>query len=351
MNNNIFYGAGAILLPYKRHKRYTGITDKKTICKITPFNNGEMIILPKLMSDDVSKKYFIELLDSVSIDTTIKEKVPNKTRDFIKYLEGLRNPEKPKKYSLEFNFSYLIFTKGECDLYDIQQKIFNGDGTIFMSDPEYYFKKTCHNLLDGLKYLHSRCICHFDIKPENIVFQDGNFKYIDFGFAEEYPFKKYITLGPRGTLEYIPFSTTNPRVLKKFTAFLPYIPCDDWQKCDITGRWFHVNYKNNVELNNSPTSSSIYKADIFALGRTLGKLLDIVCCNHYTKCTVINREFLNKMMCNKVFMRTSVLDNSIVIPSKILECQELEPEFTCCFSRRGRYSLGGNTKLISFKFT
>lgn len=351
MMNSIFYGVGAIILPYKRHKRYTGVNDKNTICKITPYNIGEMNILPRLMGDEKSKKYFIELTDVVTTDTTIENTIPKKTRDFMKYLESLKNPEKPKKYSYNFNFSYIIFKLGESDLYEIQQNIFNGDKCCFRNEPDYTFQKTCKNLIDGLKYLHSRGICHFDIKPENIVLHDTNFKYIDFGFAEEFPFKNYISKGPRGTLEYIPFTTTNPKLLKHFTAFLPYIPCDDWQKCDNTGFWYHTNYQNRVELNCSITTSSIYKADVFALGRTLGKLLDVLCMSDYFNCKVVNREFINKMTCNKVFLRGSVLDGTIEIPPRILECQRTESDIYCCFTRRGNYSLGPNSKLISFKFT
>ena len=351
MMNSIFYGVGAIILPYKRHKRYTGVTDKKTICKITPFNLGEMKILPRLMDDEKSKKYFVELVDSVTTDTTFENKIPKKTRDFMKYLESLKNNEKPKKYKLDFTFSYLIFKLGDCDLYEIQQNIFNGEESYFNADPEYAFKKACKNLIDGLFYLHSRGICHFDIKPENIVLHETNFKYIDFGFAEEFPFKNYISKGPRGTLEYIPFTTTNPKLLKHFSAFLPYIPCDDWQKCDNTGLWYHTNYQNRVELNCSITTSSIYKADVFALGRTLGKLLDVLCISDYFNCNVINREFINKMTCNKVFLRSSVLDGSIRVPTRILECHRNESDIYCCFSRRGTYSLGRKSKLISLKFT
>ncbi len=44
---------------------------------------------------------------------------------------------------------------------------------------------TINNLIDGLKYIHSKNIIHKDIKPENIMFNpnNGSIKYIDFGFA------------------------------------------------------------------------------------------------------------------------------------------------------------------------
>ena len=63
-----------------------------------------MKILPSLMDDEKSKKYFVELVDSVTTDTTFENKIPKKTREFIKYLKSLKNIEKPKKYKLDLHF-------------------------------------------------------------------------------------------------------------------------------------------------------------------------------------------------------------------------------------------------------
>ena len=39
-------------------------------------------------------------------------------------------------------------------------------------------------LLDGLGYMHNKCVVHRDIKPKNILVDDKlNLKYADFGLA------------------------------------------------------------------------------------------------------------------------------------------------------------------------
>ena len=61
-------------MPYKRSQTLHGVTDKKTICKITPFNKFGMKILPSL-TDDEKSKYFVESVDSVTTDTTFENKI------------------------------------------------------------------------------------------------------------------------------------------------------------------------------------------------------------------------------------------------------------------------------------
>ena len=55
-------------------------------------------------------------------------------------------------------------------------------------------------LFKGLTYLHDG-ICHFDVKPENVTYNPmtKRFKYIDFGYAEIYPFVDTYILVKRNT--------------------------------------------------------------------------------------------------------------------------------------------------------
>jgi phosphorylase kinase gamma subunit len=44
-------------------------------------------------------------------------------------------------------------------------------------------KEIMHQLLIGLQFIHNNGFVHRDIKLENILYDKGNFKYIDFGFS------------------------------------------------------------------------------------------------------------------------------------------------------------------------
>ena len=45
------------------------------------------------------------------------------------------------------------------------------------------FMKECYSLFYGLSVMYMNNILQFDIKPDNIVYHDGKFKYIDFGIS------------------------------------------------------------------------------------------------------------------------------------------------------------------------
>lgn len=349
MKNNIFYGGSAIILPYKKHRRYTDVQNKNSICKITPYNKGEMVLLPQLLKKPDSSEYLIEIIKSCNEDLSLLDNRESKNRDFMKYLDSLNHEEKPKFYYKNSVFSYVVFRNAEIDLYEIQKKMFDFRSNYFTRDTELKTNNLCRDLIEGLRFLHKNHICHFDIKPENIVLDNGRFKYIDFGLAEDFPFTTYIKLGPRGTIEYIPFSTNNFRILNIFTEFLPYMPCDDWYRKE-DGIWRHIHYDNNPSKNTSPISSSIYKADVYSLGRTINSLLKVICL--YKDCTLIDKQFLNKMLEPKVFLRSSILDENVMVPPKILNIPDEELDINCCLLwRANTSSLGRPSKLISFKFT
>lgn len=60
---------------------------------------------------------------------------------------------------------------------------------------EYDAKRIFREILEGLKYCHSRCITHRDIKLENLLLDDnGVMKMIDFGFSTCVPNDKKIKI-------------------------------------------------------------------------------------------------------------------------------------------------------------
>jgi serine/threonine protein kinase len=59
---------------------------------------------------------------------------------------------------------------------------------------ELEWKKIFKQIADGVDYLHSKLVCHRDIKLENIVIDDrGIIKILDFGFAVRYTQNKKLT--------------------------------------------------------------------------------------------------------------------------------------------------------------
>ena len=57
-------------------------------------------------------------------------------------------------------------------------------------------KKIFKQIVEGIDYLHSKLVCHRDIKLENIIItENGLIKIVDFGFAVKYsPNKKLTTV-------------------------------------------------------------------------------------------------------------------------------------------------------------
>jgi serine/threonine protein kinase len=82
-------------------------------------------------------------------------------------------------------------------------------------------KRVFKQILEGIKYCHSRCITHRDIKLENILLDDNNnIKIIDFGFSTCIPNDKKIKIFC-GTPSYMA-----PEIVQKLEYTGP--PADIW---------------------------------------------------------------------------------------------------------------------------
>ena len=130
-------------------------------------------------------------------------------------------------------------------------------------------------IMEGLSFLHSRKLCHLDVKPENIMINTNTrqFKLIDFGFCSKEPFDNYVS-NIRGTPYYFPHHFVGMGVM----PWLPKIEATDLEK-DKYNQYLLKKERERV-----------YKIDSYCLGRTLYSLkyvyLDNVtygCCSYSEK--------------------------------------------------------------------
>ncbi|XP_051926157.1 death-associated protein kinase 2 isoform X1 [Hippocampus zosterae] len=95
---------------------------------------------------------------------------------------------------------------------------FIAEKEILMEDDAIEFMK---QILDGLGFMHGKNICHFDLKPENIMLSDKgsphpNIKLIDFGLAHQFlPGEEYKSTS--GTPQYIAPEVINGEALATAT--------------------------------------------------------------------------------------------------------------------------------------
>jgi serine/threonine protein kinase len=178
----------------------------------------------------------------------------SKIHNEFRLLNKIREIKKYKNYySIPDEISHTL-KPGE----DFYKKLINlvayDDIKIFYGNLEcYYIVKFSKKIMEGLKFLHDKKICHIDIKPENIMVNKykKEFKIIDFGFSSMEPFDDFIE-NLRGTPGYFPKKFDNIDTIE----FLPEIEANDF---------IYVN--NSFPLNTN--RNLVYKIDSYCLGRVL----------------------------------------------------------------------------------
>ena len=153
-------------------------------------------------------------------------------------------------------------------------------------------------IMNSLKYLHEKQLCHLDIKPENIMVntRTRRFKIIDFGFCSVEPFNDYVN-NIRGTPSYFP---------KHFEGEIPT-------------PWLPEIYANDVIMINGAVPfvmnrKLVYKIDSYCLGRVLYFLRHvytdnlIACCFPCKTCKTIKKidNIIQELLENDINKRLTV---------------------------------------------
>ena len=238
-------------------KKSNSILCKISNFKITKHDETKYINTIKTINN---YQYYYSIIDSTIYDI-------DKNSSFYSYLLQIVESNSinilKKDYQLGFCF---INNEGDMELFDSLEIIKNDNSlNVWECYTNKKIKIFSQHILYAIYFLHQKKICHFDIKPENIIINTyinnslssfhRKFKLIDFGFAEMYPFKKYLKK-PSGTVGYVPKKYKNLELYD--CAYLPDKNPNDW----YNGKHLSIVYPNNLNY-------SLYKTDSYAFGRTL----------------------------------------------------------------------------------
>jgi len=155
------------------------------------------------IKEKFAKKSFVEEINILKELTEIKGNTFTSILYDFKKFNGEKSDEKEieeKKFFEEcknveiINSPYYVidyFSKGI--LYDY---IYSGKITERLA--KVIFKK----IIESFQFLHSKCICHLDIKPNNIIFDNYFWPVIiDFGHAQKFDDKDGKLVEPKGGAE------------------------------------------------------------------------------------------------------------------------------------------------------
>lgn len=197
----------------------------------------------------------------------IKELLPSSA--FYKYLRSQFEEKNESLFNLNSSLHcYYVNYAGSLDILDSIDHMTNlRDRSIWSSSSAIL--EFAKYVMEGLKFLHEKKICHLDIKCENIMIdidarssKYNRYRIVDFGFSSIEPFDDYVG-NVRGTPGYFP---------KHFSCHvepgLPVIYANDMEVEAVTQKVpMALDYK------------MVYKVDSFCFGRVLN-------CVYYHFCDI-----------------------------------------------------------------
>ncbi|VVU94344.1 Protein kinase domain [seawater metagenome] len=246
MTENLLKTGSCSIIIGKNH--YSGYFNYKLnkLLKVTKIldNHNELSNMEIIRKIPQASQYFV--IPDKEIFTIFPESI------FYKYLQNIT----PSDCSNIFKgnlFCFYVDNAGTHDLLDSINDMnlhnFSNTWTSYQSILNF-----TQQIMRGLSFLHFNKICHLDIKPENIMINNNNFKIIDFGFSSIEPFDDFIST-MKGTPGYFPkhfYDSVEPG--------MPAIKANDLE---------YVNGKIPMTIDRK----LVYKIDSYCLGRVINLLM------------------------------------------------------------------------------
>ena len=282
------FGSFSTILNYNEYEQlnFEHKENKNVVLKLTCENikhNGELELINFLNKESphVCKIYKDSIL-KINLNLNLNSKIYLYLKNCIKKYDcdricNINNYSYINSYFMENLGEFDVFDKIH-DLVEYRQNIWDSNENLVL-----FMTQMC----SSIEYLQKNSICHFDIKPENIMYNDKildfglRFKLIDFGFAECYPFNKNINK-IIGTDIYVPRYYTSI----DYPEWHSKIVCNDWITIDNKLTHYSIVNKLDCEL--------MYKTDIFSLGMMFTHLI------YYLKILnkVINYDIFDELILN-----------------------------------------------------
>ena len=289
-------GTWSVILGEKYYEDFFKVT-KNVLLKVTKIlpkhNETEYLELVREIKD-YNKFYTIPYKNIYDL---------KKNDSFHFYIKRLVQYQKLEIFDNDLHCLCIDYA-GDNDLLDIIQKMKESKSNLFWKsyDDLLVFAK---HILMGLSFLHEKQLAHLDMKPENIMYNDKTkeFRIIDFGFTQKYPFEEYIQ-SPRGTPGYFPRQFN----FEKPNKWLPKIETNDFAEED-----------GEILMKREP--SNVYKVDSFCFGRVLYFLREVFEENIQESCFSCFNKKSSKNNLDKIII--SLLDNNVRSRLTPKECLEL----------------------------
>lgn len=266
-----------------------------SLLKITRYSyrhNGELNVKDVLANDNM---YTMKIYKD-TIKTITEQEIAELKREFNGYIEENNIP----MFTLPNTHfkTYFMDDLGGIDLFDTLTNLICFEDNIWTQETEAKLLMFVEQMCSALNYFQQSEIGHFDIKPENIVYNDANailpfsqkFKIIDFGFAEYYPFKNSLKTCV-GTEFYMPANLKKP-----YPEWAIKNRPNDWNFDYVSRNVYHYITTHNAN------HSLMYKNDVYSMGITINHLLCYIKCYFKEKhLALFNTSKIEKLILKMVY--------------------------------------------------